>query len=611
MPNDYYSPSGWPSTGAQAASADARAEMVLIEAMGNKLPDLTAVGNRIVHVNAGSTALITTSGFTFDGTTLTAPAIASNGAVTVTSTSAAALTVGRQGATDPVFKVNANTASVATGISITGAAAAGGVALAAISSGTNENLTIDAKGSGTITLGGTSTGAITLTRETTMSAALTYGGVTLSNAVTGTGNMVLATSPELTTPTLGVATATSINKVAITAPATSATLTIADGKTLTASNSLTLAGTDGKTLTVSNSLTLAGTDGTTMTFPDTTGTVSTLNKAQTFTAQQSFNAGIASLGSGMFSSANSSGFTIAGGGSNSDGGRIEFYGSTHATYPNQLRPVATAINWTGTQNSIFALSIVNTNTGASAYSNIYLGDSVSATAGILAIVGSGNSSYGGARSMLLGTAGAFPVVVIANNTEVARFASGGLITMANALAADTSVTPGTLSQTGMRLMANTTNGAVLHGYGATYDVQLTDRSGTASLSVINAQGVFINGSLLVGSPTGGAQGNGTINAVAVYDDGVILTDWVFDLHYDGKPKADDKFYRGQSLFSLGETALFTEEHRHLPWMPTRAAFENERSLGGIVTRLWQGQEQQQLYLFDHEARLKALEQNAQ
>ncbi len=67
---------------------------------------------------------------------------------------------------------------------------------------------------------------------------------------TGTGALVYATSPTLVTPTLGVATATSINKVAITAPATSATLTIADGKTLTASNTLTFAGTDGSTLNI-------------------------------------------------------------------------------------------------------------------------------------------------------------------------------------------------------------------------------------------------------------------------------------------------------------------------------------------------------------------------
>ena len=68
---------------------------------------------------------------------------------------------------------------------------------------------------------------------------------------TGSGSLVFSTSPTLTTPTLGVASATSINKVAITAPATSATLTIADGKTLTASNTITLAATnDSQTYTL-------------------------------------------------------------------------------------------------------------------------------------------------------------------------------------------------------------------------------------------------------------------------------------------------------------------------------------------------------------------------
>jgi len=57
---------------------------------------------------------------------------------------------------------------------------------------------------------------------------------------TGTGLYVQQTTPTLITPVLGVATATSINKVALTAPATSATLTIADGATLTASDSTTV-----------------------------------------------------------------------------------------------------------------------------------------------------------------------------------------------------------------------------------------------------------------------------------------------------------------------------------------------------------------------------------
>jgi hypothetical protein len=96
----------------------------------------------------------------------------------------------------------------------------------------------------------------------------------LGQNVTGSGGIALATSPAFTTPTLGAATATSINKVIFTAPATSATLTIVDGKTLTTNNSLTL----------------AGTDATTMTFPSTSQTIAGLGAAQTFTAAQTFRA---------------------------------------------------------------------------------------------------------------------------------------------------------------------------------------------------------------------------------------------------------------------------------------------------------------------------------
>jgi hypothetical protein len=82
--------------------------------------------------------------------------------------------------------------------------------------------------------------------------------------------------------------ASNINKVTVTAPATGATLTIADGKTLTANATLNLAGTDAKTLTVNNSLTLAGTDATTMTFPSTSATIARTDAAQTFTGAQTF-----------------------------------------------------------------------------------------------------------------------------------------------------------------------------------------------------------------------------------------------------------------------------------------------------------------------------------
>jgi len=52
---------------------------------------------------------------------------------------------------------------------------------------------------------------------------------------TGSGSLVFATSPTLVTPTLGVATATSVNKLTLTAPASSATLTLANGSTLATS----------------------------------------------------------------------------------------------------------------------------------------------------------------------------------------------------------------------------------------------------------------------------------------------------------------------------------------------------------------------------------------
>lgn len=48
--------------------------------------------------------------------------------------------------------------------------------------------------------------AVSVSALTTLTAALRYGGVTLSNAVTGTGNMVLSTSPTLVTPALGTPT---------------------------------------------------------------------------------------------------------------------------------------------------------------------------------------------------------------------------------------------------------------------------------------------------------------------------------------------------------------------------------------------------------------------
>ena len=139
---------------------------------------------------------ITATGNTTLGNAVT-DTTAINGATTITTTSASGLTVGANGATNPVLKIACSTASVATGLSITGAAAAGGLAIAVISSGTDENLTINAKGSGTITLNGTGTGNIVLGRAMTgVSSSMTSGYTSRSaTAVPATAGAVAAGLP--------------------------------------------------------------------------------------------------------------------------------------------------------------------------------------------------------------------------------------------------------------------------------------------------------------------------------------------------------------------------------------------------------------------------------
>lgn len=132
-----------------------------------------------------------------------------------------------------------------------------------------------------VTLAGTLTtvGAFGTTLTTTGTTSLTLptsGTVTAQgNTVTGSGSIVLATSPTLVTPTIGVATATTVNKVTLTAPATGSTLTIADGKTATVSNTLTFTGTDSSSVAFSTGGTVAYTNVTTLSSLVSVGTLTT------------------------------------------------------------------------------------------------------------------------------------------------------------------------------------------------------------------------------------------------------------------------------------------------------------------------------------------------
>lgn len=72
----------------------------------------------------------------------------------ITSSSATALAVGQNGATNPALSVDASTASSATGVKITSAAANNGVTITSTSSAADETLTIQPKGNGFLYLNG-------------------------------------------------------------------------------------------------------------------------------------------------------------------------------------------------------------------------------------------------------------------------------------------------------------------------------------------------------------------------------------------------------------------------------------------------------------------------
>ena len=58
MPNEYYSHTGYPSNSEDAQAIDVRAELLAIQAMGDKLPALAGHADQLVVVNPGATGLI-------------------------------------------------------------------------------------------------------------------------------------------------------------------------------------------------------------------------------------------------------------------------------------------------------------------------------------------------------------------------------------------------------------------------------------------------------------------------------------------------------------------------------------------------------------------------
>lgn len=90
-------------------------------------------------------------------------------------------------------------------------------------------------------------------KQSTLGGNVTVGQLAasdLSNGVTGSGSVVLATSPTLVTPTIGAALATSINGMGLSCGAGPCTFNIAPSKSVAINNSLAFSGTDGSTLNI-------------------------------------------------------------------------------------------------------------------------------------------------------------------------------------------------------------------------------------------------------------------------------------------------------------------------------------------------------------------------
>lgn len=110
-----------------------------------------------------------------------------------------------------------------------------------------------------------------------------------------------------------------------------------------------------------------------------------------------------------------------------------------------------------------------------------------------------------------------------------------------------------------------------------------------------------SGGCTMGSPTGGKKGLGTLNAVAVYDDNTILTDYVFEKYFDGF--VIDKRFADYKFTTLPEQLAHVKKHKSFLGMPSRKEFEEKGApLGVLVNGLWRISEEKFLYIVDNHNR---------
>ena len=305
------------------------------------------------------------------------------------------------------------------------------------------------------------TSAITLTSTAATNVTLPTTGTLSTLAGTETFTNKTLTSPTLTAPALGVATATSINGLAITT--TTGTLTVTSAKTLSVSNSITLAAT---------------TDARVFTFPGSINDEVVLLTATQTLSNKTFST--PSLGAATATTVN--GVYVGTGGNTTNGtalgktaGNLTGVHNTAIGFESQLQ---SGTSTTGTQNtSVGSVTLRSLLTGSN---NTAIGYSAatSHTGSNATAVGSQAllSSTSGDANTAVGTNSLRSVTTAANNTSI------GFQTLYSA------VTTGTNTAVGSNALYTTTgSGNVALGYFAgkyetvsnSFYVDNQDRTNTA------------------------------------------------------------------------------------------------------------------------------------
>jgi hypothetical protein len=258
---------------------------------------VTSVSVTSANGFAGTVATATTTPAITISTTINAPVLAGNGtAISAATTVGTGSTVVLQTSPTLITPVlGVATATSINGLTLTSSTGTFTLTNAKVFTVSN-TLTLTSNDGATLAIGGggtlgsnaytstayapinspTFTGTVTIPTPFTIGAvSMTATGTQLNYLAAATGttgttstNVVFSTSPTLVTPVLGVASATSINKLTITTPASGSTLTIIDGKTLTINKTISFTAADdtGVYTLPTGTKTLAANDGSNWTF---------------------------------------------------------------------------------------------------------------------------------------------------------------------------------------------------------------------------------------------------------------------------------------------------------------------------------------------------------